>query len=384
MKRDMEIEKAEVERICCEQSRKEHQMKAWILHEAGTIKYEETDVSELKEHEVLIAVKAAGICGSDIPRIFRDGAHKMPLIPGHEFSGEVVQLGKWVDESWLHKRVGVYPLIPCRECIACQKEKYEMCRQYSYLGSRQDGGFAEYVAVPANNLSELPESVSYEQAAMLEPMSVAVHAMRRVEVAQTDIVVVYGLGTIGLLLIMFLLEKGIQNVYAIGNKTSQKAAVYKLGLPESHFCNCKENDVPEWFNSQSNGYGADVVFECVGRMEVLAQTISLATVGGRICVVGNPYTDMVLEKNAYWKILRNQLTIVGTWNSSFFKAASEYDEYGYIHEAVDWEYVLNKLAQNRIAPQELISHRFSSDDLEQGLHIMRDKTEDYIKIMMIQ
>ncbi len=357
-------------------------MKAWLLHEAGTIKYEEIDVPELKENEVLLAVKAAGICGSDIPRIYRDGAHKMPLIPGHEFSGKVVKLGKWVDESWMQKRVGVYPLIPCRECTACKKGQFEMCKNYSYLGSRQDGGFAEYVAVPVRNLIGLPDSVSYEQVAMLEPMSVAVHAMRRVDVAQTDTVVVYGLGTIGLLLVMFLLEKGITNVFAIGNKVSQRDAVVSMGLPESHFCNCRERNVAEWLAEKTGHFNADVVFECVGKSETLSTVISLATAGGRICVVGNPHSDMNLEKQIYWKILRNQLIITGTWNSSFFKSISDTDAYGYYEESVDWEYALQKLEKGRIVPQKLITHQFSIQDMETGFRIMRDKTEDYIKIMM--
>lgn len=357
-------------------------MKAWLLHEAGTIKYEETDLPELRENEVLVAVKAAGICGSDIPRIYRDGAHKMPLVPGHEFSGKVVKLGKWVEDSWMQKRVGVYPLIPCRECTACRKGQFEMCKNYSYLGSRQDGGFAEYVAVPVQNLIELSDSVSYEQAAMLEPMSVAVHAMRRVDVAQTDTVVVYGLGTIGLLLVMFLLEKGITNVFAVGNKVSQRDAVVRVGLPEKHFCNCKEQNVTEWLAKKTDHLHADVVFECVGKSETLSVVISLATAGGRICVVGNPHSDINLDKQTYWKILRNQLTVTGTWNSSFFKSILDADEYGYYDEPVEWEYVLKKLEEGSIAPQKLITHQFAIQDLETGFRIMRDKTEDYIKIMM--
>ena len=89
------------------------------------------------------------------------------------------EVGPEVDEAWLQKRVGVFPLIPCGKCGPCRQKKYEMCRSYNYLGSRCDGGFAEYAAVPVANLIELPENVSFEEAAMLEPMAVAVHAMRQ-------------------------------------------------------------------------------------------------------------------------------------------------------------------------------------------------------------
>ncbi len=348
-------------------------MKAWVLHRAGEIRYEEVRQPEPGEGEVLVAVKAAGICGSDIPRIYQNGAHRMPLIPGHEFSGEVVELGKGAGHEWLYKRVGVFPLIPCRECIACRKGQYEMCRSYSYLGSRRDGGFAEYVTVPAGNLIELPDGVSYEEAAMLEPMAVAMHAMRRVEIRQTDTVVVCGLGTIGMLLVMFLLNRGIRDVLVIGNKEFQKRMAVETGVPEGNFCDSRTEDVKSWMDIHTGGTGADVFFECVGKNETFSQAVGLAALAGKVCLVGNPYSDMKLEKEIYWKILRNQLTVTGTWNSSF---TGKHDD--------DWHDVLGLLKEKKIAPARLISHRLPFAELEQGLHIMRNKSEDYIKIMVKQ
>ena len=157
-------------------------MKAWVLHEIGDFRLEEVEEPELAKEEVLVAVKAAGICGSDIPRVYRTGTYSYPTIPGHEFSGKVVGLGAKADPKWLGKRVGIFPLIPCQNCIPCQNREFEMCRHYSYLGSRRDGGFAEFVAVPQWNLIELPDQVSYEQAAMLEPMAVAVHALSLIHI----------------------------------------------------------------------------------------------------------------------------------------------------------------------------------------------------------
>lgn len=345
-------------------------MKAWILHGIGDIRYEEVTRPVPKYGEVLVAVKAAGICGSDIPRIYRTGAHRMPLIPGHEFAGEVVELGEGVDVSWQGKRVGIFPLIPCRECVPCQTKQYEMCRHYSYLGSRCDGGFAQYVAVPVWNLMELPENVSFEEAAMLEPMSVAVHAMRRVKIEADDTVVVWGLGTIGLLLVMFLRERGVQKILVVGNKTAQQKQAAALGLPEEYFCNSSIQDPREWVLHCTSGQGADVLFECVGKNDIISQVVDLAATAGRICMVGNPYSDMQLEKDIYWKILRNQLTITGTWNSSYTGESTD-----------DWHYVLEKLREKKISPASAITHRLQLDDLERGLTIMRDKSEDYIKIM---
>lgn len=348
-------------------------MKAWVLYDIGDLRYEEVAEPSLTGREVLVAVRAAGICGSDIPRIYENGAHKMPLIPGHEFCGEVIKTGGNVSGSWMGKRVGVFPLIPCKGCRPCISRKYEMCRQYDYLGSRRDGGFAEYVAVPEWNLIELPENVSYEEAAMLEPMAVAVHAVRRMETGPADKVIVCGLGTIGLLLLMFLMERGIDNVLVIGNKTYQKRCALELGLSEDNYCDSRTQDVREWAMLRTEGYGADVFFECVGKNETVAQALDLTAPAGRICMVGNPHSDMKLEQDIYWKLLRHQLTVMGSWNSSY---TGESDD--------DWQYVLQLLQQNRIKPSKLISHRYAMKDLREGFEIMKNKTENYVKIMMIR
>ena len=191
-------------------------MKALTLHKLGDLRIDETAVPHPGENEALVAVRAAGICGSDIPRTYKTGAYFYPLIPGHEFSGIVESIGAGVDSRWRGKRVGVFPLIPCRTCMPCRKKQYEMCRHYSYLGSRRNGGFAEYVAVPSDNLIELAEDISYEQAAMMEPMAVAVHAIRKAGIGTSACgtgkkdtilrIAVCGLGTSGMLLVQFWLD----------------------------------------------------------------------------------------------------------------------------------------------------------------------------------
>nr|WP_300807594.1 galactitol-1-phosphate 5-dehydrogenase [uncultured Acetatifactor sp.] len=419
-------------------------MKAWVLHGINEIRLETVELPALESGQALVAVKAAGICGSDIPRIYRTGAHRHPLIPGHEFSGVVEAVGKETDSAWLGKRVGVFPLIPCGACGPCIKGQYEMCRNYGYLGSRRDGGFAEYVAVPAENLIELPDNVSFEEAAMLEPMAVAVHAVRRVlpeesraesgptgavnasgqtthgesrkpeqalpsetdgigqsmNQPQTDAVapqavegilpagtgveetiVVFGLGTIGLLLTALLLERGKSRrksggsggrVLVIGNKDFQRQKILELGLSAEAYCDSRAQDAGRWILERTGGRGGDVIFECVGRNETLRQAVDSAAPAGRICLVGNPASDMALEREVYWKILRNQLTVTGTWNSSFSHKASD-----------DWHYALERLSRKDLMPSRLISHRFSLEEMEKGLHIMRDKSEDYVKIMAV-
>lgn len=374
-------------------------MKAWVLHSINDFRLETVEMPKLASNEVLVAVKAAGICGSDIPRVYRTGAYFYPLILGHECSGRVEKVGEEADKKWQGKRVGIFPLIPCRNCIPCQKKQYEMCRNYSYLGSRRNGGFAEYMAVPQENLLELPETVSYKEAAMMEPMAVAVHAIRRIvfipenpanplnpavqtvknnieTIKTNNCVVIYGLGTIGMFLLQFLLDISIRNVFfdrilVIGNKDFQKQIALNMGLPKDCYCDSKTENVRKWVLERTEGMGADFIFECVGKNDIFAQAVDLAAPFGRICLVGNPYSDMVLEKTIYWKILRNQLTVTGTWNSSFTHQPED-----------DWHYVLDRLIQKKITPTKLISHQLALEELEKGLQIMRDKTEDYMKIMV--
>ena len=347
-------------------------MRAYVLHGVNDLRLEEVEKSILQDDRVMVEVKAAGICGSDIPRIYTNGTYHFPTIPGHEFSGKVVQVGKNVDSNWLNKRVGLFPLIPCKECGPCRKKQYEMCKSYSYLGSREDGGYAEYVTVPAENLVELPETVSYEAAAMMEPMAVAVHAMRRMNIRSDESVVICGLGTIGLLLFMFLKEAGISDILVVGNKDFQKKTILELGISEECYCDSRVQDVERWIMDKTSGAGIDVFFECVGKNETIIQAINSTISGGKVMLLGNPHSDMDFEQKVYWKILRNQLTLKGTWNSSFICEDND-----------DWHYVLEKVAEGKVKPETLITHKLNFEELEKGLIIMRDKTEDYVKVMIV-
>ena len=347
-------------------------MKAYVLHGIDDLRYEETAKPVPESSEVLVRVMAAGICGSDIPRIFETGAHRHPLIPGHEFSGIVEAVGSERNAEWRGKRVGIFPLIPCYECAPCGEKKYEMCRQYSYLGSRRDGGFAEYVAVPVWNLIALPENVSFEEAAMLEPMAVAVHAMRRAMPRTTDSVAIYGLGTIGLLLAMVLRNAGIVNLLLVGNKAEQKALASQMGIPENHFCDIRSTEAGQWIKEKTQRHGADVVFECVGKNETIALAIQSAAAGGAVVLVGNPASDMKFSRDAYWNILRRQLTMHGTWNSSFTQEESD-----------DWHYALRLLEAGTISPERFITHRFPLDGLGSHLALMQNKRDFYVKCMYV-
>lgn len=358
-------------------------MKAQVLYGINDLRYVDKDLPEIKDGHVIVKVMAAGICGSDIPRIFYSGAHKMPLVPGHEFSGQVLtcdEIKELYNEHgsneqivWSGKRVGIFPLIPCKECGPCKNQHYEMCRNYNYLGSRCDGGFAEYVSVPVWNLIELPENVSFEEAAMLEPMAVAIHATRQAVKDLTNLkdktVLICGLGTIGLMLLSFMIELVGDNskIYAIGNKEFQKKKAVQIGLLENNYI-----DINADLSEKLGNANIDYYFECVGKNSTIAQGINIVRPGGFVQLVGNPVSDMNFPKDVYWKILRNQLTVKGTWNSSFTH-----------NEDDDWHLVLKYLSEKKIKPEAFITHRFELSALMTGLNIMKDKTEEYIKVIQI-
>jgi len=347
-------------------------MKALVLEDIGTIAYKDIDKPEPKEGEVLLEVKSCGICGSDIPRAYKEGAHNMPLVIGHEFAGRVESVGQNVDSSLIGKRVGVFPLIPCKKCSQCQKHRYEMCKHYDYLGSRSNGGFAEYVSVPQWNLIELPENVSYEEAAMLEPMAVAAHAMRRVDINPEDTILVCGVGTIGTLLTMLLIERGYKNIYVTLNKDFQKDTVLSLGIQEENICDVRQRNIVDFVNDKTDSEGVNVYFECVGSNDTVSEALKVIAPAGKICYIGNPHSDMIFDKDIYWQILRKQVTITGTWNSSFDGQDED-----------DWHYVLKRLEAKSIEPGKLITHRYKLEDITEGMEIMRDKSQDYIKIMTV-
>ena len=351
-------------------------MKAYVLHGINDIRYEDTNMHVPGMNEVLIKVCAAGICGSDIPRIYKNGAHVHPIIPGHEFAGVVEAVGDEKNASLVGKRMGIFPLIPCMNCEPCKDKKYEMCRKYNYLGSRCDGAFAEYVKVPVWNLIELPDSVPFEEAAMLEPLSVAAHSMRAMIDDSTDrntVVLVWGMGTIGMMLVMLLKSEGFKNILCVASKSYQaETLVDKIGISKDNiFEGTDKEKTLEWLKEKT-GSGASICFECVGKNETYSSVIEATAPSGKVMLVGNPASDMSLSRDIYWKILRNQLTIKGTWNSSFTKEEDD-----------DWHYILNKLSNHEIPAEVLISHKFNLDNLIKGFELMRDKSENYIKCLFI-
>lgn len=333
-------------------------MKAYILAAPNDLTYQDVDMPLCRPGWVLVQVKAAGICSSDIPRIFVKGTYHFPTIPGHEFSGIVVQAIDDADGTWVGKRVGVFPLIPCQSCEQCVQEHYEMCSQYNYLGSRCDGGFAEYVAVPVWNLIELPDKVTFEEAAMMEPLAVALHAVKQADVRSGDVVAIVGSGMIGFAAAQWAVRFGAAQVCVIGRSESKREQVqmlsgiqYHIGQPQQEF---------------------DVVIEAVGSASSICCAVELTKPLGRLVLMGNPEGDITLPQDTYWRILRRQLRVSGTWNSEYRCGGCS-----------DWSQVRDALVYDEILVKPLISHCFPQDRLKEGLNLMAEHKEPFCKVMTI-
>lgn len=345
-------------------------MKAYVLEEIGKLVWKEVELPRLKKGEVLVQVKAVGICGSDIPRIFTTGTYHFPTIPGHEFSGVVAAAYGEEERAWVGKRVGVFPLIPCTKCLSCQQEKYEMCRDYNYLGSRCDGGFAEYVAVPVWNLLELPEKMDMREAAMLEPASVALHAVRRLCLEGQRTVALFGLGTIGSIMVQWFHYYGIEKLYATGHWEEFGEVMKQTASTEYVYQNVQGTDGVSWIKSV-NENGVDIAVDCVGTSKSLEDCLEVVRPGGQILIVANPKGELQLTQKVYWQILRKQITICGTWNSSFRH-----------REEDDWCTVIRAIEEGKLNLSALISHELPFEALHEGLAIMREKNIYRNKIMI--
>lgn len=344
-------------------------MKASVLYGINDLRYvEDFPLPTLKKDEVLVKVSHSGICGSDVARVFKTGTYHFPTVIGHEFSGVVADVADKSLHEWIGKRVGIFPLKPCFECDNCKNGHYEMCDNYDYLGSRCDGGFEEYVAVPVWNLIQLPDAVSLEQAAMLEPVSVAIHALNQVSDLSNKTVAIIGPGAIGNLLGMIAKTKGAENVIMIGRTQS------KLDFAKQHSAdfvvNSTTEDVMHEIMSITDGCGVDVAVEGTGASESLTLAIRIARKGSEIVLMGNPIGDCSIDKAIYWSILRKQLTLHGTWNSSF-KAKRD-----------DWSEAIRYFENGSLDISQIISHRLSFDMLLDGLNIMRNPDFFSNKVML--
>lgn len=334
-------------------------MKGYSLHAINDLNYEELEYPKCESGWCIVKVKAAGICSSDIPRVYTKGTYHFPTVPGHEFSGVVDKVADKENEYLIGKKVGVFPLIPCRKCKQCKSGHYEMCSNYDYVGSRRNGGFAEYVAVPAWNLVELSEKISFEEAAMMEPLAVALHAMKIANIKKSDTVAIIGTGMIAFAAAQWAKKLGAAEVTVIGRSESKRKIADNI--PEIEYST---------FDNIKKEY--DIVLEAVGSNGAIDTAINTVETGGKLVLMGNPEGEINLSQNTYWRILRKQLHIAGTWNSSYEKDGN-----------CDWSEVKSALENHEIKASALISHIYGQDDLKIGMDLMYKHREPYCKVMTL-
>ncbi|MEI6101915.1 MAG: galactitol-1-phosphate 5-dehydrogenase, partial [Eubacteriales bacterium] len=259
-------------------------MKACVLKSIGDLVYEEVKMPVPKAGEVLLKIKASGICGSDIARIFVKGTYSFPTIPGHEFAGQVVELGEGTDKSLLGRKAAVFPLLPCFKCDMCEVGEYASCRNYNYFGSRCDGGFAEYIAVPVWNLVMCDKDLSYEEMAMAEPAAVSLHALSRAGVELGDSVAIFGAGAIGLMLAEFAKAWGADKIFLLDIDQAKIDFAKSVGFEYA-----MNNGQPDWQKSlmaATEGRGVDIAIEGAGVAPALAGCLRVAKPQGKVVLMG--------------------------------------------------------------------------------------------------
>jgi len=275
-------------------------VKALTLKEYNRFGLEDAPEPSMRPDSVMVAVKACGICGSDVHGMDGStGRRQPPIIMGHEAAGVIVQTGAEVEDWETGERVTFDSTIYCGTCEYCRQGRINLCDQRRVLGVscdeyRQNGAFAQFVSVPQRVLYRLPHAMPFEHAALTEPLSIAFHAVRRAGVNATDRVVVVGAGLIGLLIIQTLRRSGCQHILAVDIAPEKLAPAQKLGATAAVTSGPKAwREIMEW----TEGRGADSVFEAVGIPATVDLAVRSARKGGVVTLVGNvaPLVEFPLQ-----------------------------------------------------------------------------------------
>lgn len=288
-------------------------MKAAVLHETNCIRFEEVKKPEIEKNEVLVKVKTTGICGSDHPRVLGEAAHYYPIILGHEFAGEIVETGSEVKKLKKGDRVAGAPLLPCHECPACLKGNHAQCDNYSFIGSREAGSWAEYVKLPAVNAVKLPENVSFLQGAFFEPTTVGLHALFMMNFQGGRDVAVLGTGTIGLLALQCARVLGARKIFAFDVDEERLEVAGDYG---ADYCiNTGRKEFKDIVEKETEGRGFPVILECAGVEFTEKLSLELAANRGKVMFIGTPSRQITLKPEEFEHINRKELEVRGSWMS---------------------------------------------------------------------
>ncbi|GLI10498.1 (R,R)-butanediol dehydrogenase [Paenibacillus tyrfis] len=334
-------------------------MKALRWHGVKDLRLETITEPQAPQGKVKIRVEWCGICGSDLHEyvagpifIPESTAHpltkeKAPIVMGHEFSGQVVEIGEGVASVKVGDRVVVEPVFACGTCPSCKQSKYNLCEKMGFLGlAGGGGGFSEYVAVDEHMVHKIPDSVSYEQGALVEPSAVALYAVRSSQLKVGDKAVVFGTGPIGLLVIEALKASGASEIYAVELSPERKRKAEELG---AIVIDPKEYDVVQEIHKRTGG-GADIAFEVTGVPPVLTQAIESTKVAGQIMIVSIFEREAPIRPNHLVMKERSMTGIIGYRN--VFPAVIRLMEQGF--------FPAEKLVTKRIKLDEAVEHGFEA------------------------
>ena len=338
-------------------------MKAAMLYGIKDLRIEEIPIPKIEAGEVLVKIKAATTCGTDL-KIFHRGyvekVIKLPTVFGHEWAGEVVEVGESTEWPKKGMRVRAGNSAPCLRCKMCQKGKYNLCENMIWLW----GAYADYIKVPPRmvlvNMQEIPKHVSYEEAAITEPLACVLHGVEEAKVKLGDTVVIIGAGPIGMLHLLTVKAVGAEKTIIIDLVDERLDFAEKLGADET--VNAEKTNVMEAVKQFTHGYGADVVIEAIGLPATWEQAFKLVRKGGTVLEFGGCPPGTEIKINAEL-IHYGEVTVLGTFHTTplHFKKA------------------LNLIASRRIDVRPLITRKMKLDAIEEAFKIL-STSKNEIKI----
>ncbi|MCD6563700.1 MAG: zinc-dependent alcohol dehydrogenase family protein [Thermoproteales archaeon] len=336
-------------------------MKAFIINKPYESEVGEYSLRDLKEDEVLVKVKACGICGTDIHIFKGEFPAKFPVIPGHEFSGVVEEVGENVTRFKKGDRVAVNPNIPCGKCYYCKRGLTHFCVNWNAIGIHLPGAYAEYAIVPEANLYSFPEYLEFEEAAFAEPVACVLHGQDLINISLGDTVVVYGLGPIGLLHLQLSMIRGASKVIGVDIVEKKLKIAEELGA--EYVFNALEKDVPEEIKKVL-GRGADVAIEASGSIKAFEDAIKSVDYGGKVLVFGVAPENATAAVKPF-NIYRREIEIIGSFTNPFTTGRA-----------------VKILASRKINVKKIISHRISLDEVQEYYKKIMDRDKTILKVIV--
>ncbi|MDR1292024.1 MAG: galactitol-1-phosphate 5-dehydrogenase [Clostridiales Family XIII bacterium] len=346
-------------------------MKAAVLYGNEDIRYGDWPTPEVRPGAVKIAVKASGICGSDVPRVLHGGAHRYPIVLGHEFAGVVCETGEGVTKIRPGDTVTVAPRIPCFACDDCLAGNIAQCKRDSFIGSREQGSFAEYIVAPEKNVVPYDPSVPFEIAVFFEPATVALHGVRNVGFDGGGNVAVIGAGTIGLFVVQWAKMLGARRVAAFDVDPARLSQARALGADRA-----VDSGGPDWeanAASLTDGKGFDWVFDAAGNNATLRASLRLAAAKAKISLIGTPQEGVSFSKDEWELINRKELWIRGCWQS-----------YSLPFPGAEWDMTARAFGDGSLkADESFIFRKYPLADAAEAFGLFKNPAQVHGKVLLI-